>query len=43
MYLIKNHRSVCTINGAANALAGLKYHGIFEILANLLPQDVSLY
>jgi hypothetical protein len=43
MYLIKNHQSVCTVKGAASALAGLKYNEIFEVLANLLPQDVSSY
>lgn len=41
--LIKKHQSICTIKGAANALAGMKYEQTFELLANLLPQDVSLF
>jgi hypothetical protein len=43
MSLINNHQSICTIKGAASALAELKYNGTFEVLANLLPQDVSLH
>jgi hypothetical protein len=43
MCLIRNHRSICTIKGAASALAGLKCNGVFEVLENLLPQDVSLH
>jgi hypothetical protein len=41
MNLLKNHQSICTIKGAASALAGMKYNQIFEVLENLLPQDVS--
>jgi hypothetical protein len=41
MYLIKKHQSICTIKGAASALAGMKYNETFEVLQNLLPQDVS--
>lgn len=40
MSLIKKHQSICTIKGAASALAGMKYDQTFETLANLLPQDV---
>jgi hypothetical protein len=42
MYLLENQRSFCTIKGAANALAGMKHDQLFEILVNLLPQDVSI-
>lgn len=42
MYLIGSHQSICTIKGAASALAEMKHDEVFEILANLLPQDVSL-
>lgn len=41
--LIKKHQSICTIKGAASALAGMKYDQTFETLANLLPQDVSCF
>ncbi len=41
MLLIKRNQSICTIKGAANALGGMKYVQAFELLANLLPQDVS--
>jgi hypothetical protein len=27
----------------ANALAGMKYNGTFEVLQNLLPKDVSYF
>jgi len=43
MHLLKNHQSVCTVKGAANALAGMRHDELFEILAQLLPQDVSHY
>ncbi|CAF1230958.1 unnamed protein product, partial [Rotaria sordida] len=41
MNLIKNHQSVCTVKGAANALAGMKHEDIFEVLEYLLPQDTN--
>ncbi len=41
MFLLKRHQSICTIKGAANALAGMKYEQAFEALEILLPQDVS--
>ncbi|CAF4971396.1 unnamed protein product, partial [Rotaria sp. Silwood1] len=41
MHLIKNHQSVCTVKGAANALAEMKYENIFDVLERLLPQDVN--
>jgi hypothetical protein len=41
MLLLKKHQSICTIKGAASALAGMKYDQTFEILERLLPQDVS--
>jgi len=41
MFLLKKNQSICTIKGAANALAGMKYDQAFELLANLLPQDVN--
>ncbi|CAF3992796.1 unnamed protein product, partial [Adineta steineri] len=42
MHLIKKHQSICTIKGAASALAGMKYDELFDILANLLPQDLNI-
>ncbi|CAF0748618.1 unnamed protein product [Adineta steineri] len=42
MHLIKKHQSICTIKGAASALAGMKYAELFDILANLLPQDLNI-
>ncbi len=39
--LLRNHQSVCTIKGAASALAGIKHPRAFEFLQRLLPQDVS--
>ncbi|CAF0938764.1 unnamed protein product [Rotaria sordida] len=41
MNLIKDHQSVCTVKGAANALAGMKHEDIFEVLEYLLPQDTN--
>lgn len=41
MTLLDKQQSVCTIKGTVNALAGMKHEKLFEILANLLPQDVS--
>ena len=41
MYLIKNQQSVCTVKGAANALAEMKHEDLFEMLESLLPQDVT--
>ncbi|CAF4004338.1 unnamed protein product, partial [Rotaria sordida] len=35
------HQSVCTVKGAANALAGMKHEDIFEVLEYLLPQDTN--
>ncbi|UJR32414.1 hypothetical protein I4U23_019876 [Adineta vaga] len=43
MTLLKKQRSVCTIKGAVNALAGMKNDQLFEILANLLPQDLNVF
>ncbi|CAF4569068.1 unnamed protein product, partial [Rotaria magnacalcarata] len=39
MHLIRNHQSVCTMKGAADALAGMKHEDLFDILERLLPQD----
>jgi hypothetical protein len=41
MYLIENCSSVCTIKGAANALASIKHPNLFEILKKLLYRDVK--
>ncbi|CAF4462200.1 unnamed protein product [Rotaria sp. Silwood2] len=41
MHLIENHQTVCTVKGAAKALAGMKYENVFEVLERLLPQDVN--
>ncbi|CAF4171322.1 unnamed protein product [Rotaria magnacalcarata] len=43
MHLIRNHQSVCTVKGAADALAGMKHEDLFDILERLLPQDVNTF
>lgn len=41
MHLLKNHQSVCTVKGTADALAGMKHEELFKVLEHLLPRDVS--
>ncbi len=41
MFFLKRHQSISTIKGAANALAGMKYDQALEVLATLLPQNLS--
>eukprot|EP01102_Stenamoeba_stenopodia_P006346 TRINITY_DN1742_c0_g1_i1.p1 TRINITY_DN1742_c0_g1~~TRINITY_DN1742_c0_g1_i1.p1 ORF type:complete len:565 (-),score=142.72 TRINITY_DN1742_c0_g1_i1:68-1762(-) len=41
--LLSNHQSVCTVKGAASALAGIKHPRAFEFLQRLLPQDVQMF